>query len=158
MFQLSFFSAMRFPWALRSILSTCHSWSQGKAQKARSETKTSTSLAGFQHNQSLHAWNDRVRLYREQLMSGQWHHANEHEHGARSDYRKIRCTTTIIFGLRDQALDSRIAVDGIEAFIEPQTGHAKGRIYLLEDVGHWSPLNSRCNQIIQRAISSSTHS
>lgn len=156
MFQLSFFSATRFPWALKSILSTCHSWSQAETQKARSG-KTSTSLAGFQHNHSIDAWNDRVRLYREQLMSGQWHHANNPEHGAQSDDGKIKCTTTVIFGLRDQALDSRIAVDGIEAFVEPQTGHSKGQIYLLDDVGHWSPLNAGCSQIIQRVISSSTH-
>ncbi|KAG9653247.1 alpha/beta-hydrolase, partial [Aureobasidium melanogenum] len=152
MFQLSFFSATKFDWALKSILSACYKWSQAEIQDVRSGHTIGSSLAGHQHDYSLNAWNDRVRLYREGLMSEPWRFAPQHQNGVQPDDKTVKCTTTVIFGLQDQALNSRIAVDGIDAFIQPPTGHPKGCVYLLEDVGHWSPLNARCIQVIQHVL------
>lgn len=85
-------------------------------------------------------------------MSGPWTSAPPTSNGGILDDKTIKCTTTVIFGLGDQALDSRIAVEGIESFIQPPEGHAKGHVYMLEGVGHWSPLNARCHEVVRKVL------
>ena len=152
MFQLPFFSAKRFPSAMRSLLGACRRWAEAEKRHDLSQHDGVFGLAGRQRKMTADSWHDRVALYRESLMSGPWTSAPPTSNGGILDDKTIKCTTTVIFGLGDQALDSRIAVEGIESFIQPPEGHAKGHAYMLEGVGHWSPLNARCHEVVRKVL------
>ncbi|THZ57084.1 alpha/beta-hydrolase [Aureobasidium pullulans] len=152
MFQLPFFSAKRFPSAMRSLLGACRRWAEAEKRHDLSQHDGVFGLAGRQQKMTADSWHGRVALYRESLMSGPWTSAPPTSNGGILDDKTIKCTTTVIFGLGDQALDSRIAVEGIESFVQPPEGHAKGHAYMLEGVGHWSPLNARCHEVVRKVL------
>ncbi|THV79074.1 alpha/beta-hydrolase [Aureobasidium pullulans] len=152
MFQLPFFSANRFPSAMRSLLGACRRWAEAEKRHDLSQHDGVFGLAGRQWKMTADSWHGRVALYRESLMSGPWTSAPPTSNGGILDDKTIKCTTTVIFGLGDQALDSRIAVEGIESFIQPPEGHAKGHAYMLEGVGHWSPLNAPCHEVVRKVL------
>lgn len=52
----------------------------------------------------------------------------------------FKCPVTIIFGLRDVALDPRIVLDGIEKYFVEDQKAALERVIRLPDCGHWSIL------------------
>lgn len=101
-------------------------------------------------------WDERIRLYRDGLMGKRWRDIPTHVLPSgttgRVDESKIRCKTTVVFGLEDQALDPRLVVDGIQDHVWLRNGF-KGRVVEMEDIGHWSPLNPKCIEVVEKVIS-----
>lgn len=104
-------------------------------------------------------WDERIGLYKNGLIRTPWTRRIRSKKGQAStgiepiDEGQIRCHTTVVFGLKDEALDHRIAVDGMSDFISPQAnGDCKGQVITMESVGHWSPLHPLGSRIIEEVL------
>lgn len=169
MFNLPFISASRFPFVVRFLLRACHKMADAGLSHPRGSALSMAASLGpgvaqckGQHSEATYSasvlaramsqpdgiWDERIRLYKERLMTGRWKPALNRE--AR-DEGSIRCSTTIIFGIDDEALDPRLMVDGMDAYVHPESG-PKGHVIRLNSVGHWSPLHPVCVQVLNEAL------
>ncbi|KAK0283624.1 hypothetical protein LTR35_006083 [Friedmanniomyces endolithicus] len=106
-------------------------------------------------------WLQRIRLYREDLASGKWNLAptlQQYRPAPEMDEETFKCPVTAVFGLRDVAIEPRVALNGIERYFPRSTnvatgsgGHEKrvtstasgagaSHIVRLKECGHWSLL------------------
>lgn len=121
-------------------------------------------------------WDQRVRLYSDGLLRGEWtptfsksHNSGPQElstQGAlkprvssQDDHWQFHCPVSIIFGLQDVALDPRVVLDGIETHFvagsnDPlvSTAMAEARITRLKNCGHWSVLEEEGYQALDRVL------
>lgn len=79
--------------------------------------------------------------------------------GEGDDWR-FHCPVSIIFGLRDVALDPRIVLDGIESHFMAESANAASsfdipetRIMRLRSCGHWSLLEDDGSKALDKALS-----
>lgn len=176
LFNLLWFSAARFPLAMRYLLTLCYrqatndSSSQGRALSwsaslgpdfAQSQTSNKAASYGVfvlvrALDQPDKVWDERIRLYKEGLASAPWNkipslRSRSGDETKRDDGSKVRCSTTVIFGLEDRFLDPRIVVEGFQDFIDTESSF-KGLEILLKDVGHWSPTHPECVRILEQAL------
>lgn len=182
MFRLPFFRAARFDFVMDHLISICHravrrdkvddwegrSWASsigpGVEQCSVSEQADGygTSVAERAMRYSSGDWDTRLRFYREDLFSGTWtlcgdlvsqgvtqaHSTTNTSHGT------FQCPASILFGVRDFALDYRICVTGVEDFFRPANGKkgAESHIVLAKDCGHWSPLEQTGSQVLRSML------
>lgn len=124
-------------------------------------------------------WDQRVQLYSDGLLRGEWFPSftrpqqpapqgeelpirealedpmSYHE----DDDWKFHCPVSIIFGLRDVALDPRVVLDGIEKhFMAESTdplvsaAMAQERVTRLPTCGHWSILEDDGSKALDRVL------
>lgn len=164
MFNLPFFSTTRFGFVTEHLISYCHR-AAAKTQAALWENWSWASSIGpgapqcaangkrLFYGNSVQAramkhprgdWDTRIRLYREGLLSGDWtlRNAGDVKQMDTRDKTRFHCPASFVFGLEDPALDYRICVKGVERFFQFGRGKqvAASHIILLEECGHWSPL------------------
>ncbi|KAF2717925.1 alpha/beta-hydrolase [Polychaeton citri CBS 116435] len=103
-------------------------------------------------------WNERIRLYSDGLAFDSWNASSEISHytnapdtsqSADGVTSLFQYPISIIFGMKDTALDYRIAIDGIEDYFREQPDDSPtvdpkhdNHILRLRDCGHWTPLES----------------
>lgn len=103
-------------------------------------------------------WDLRLRLYREDLFAGNWtlrgagdtdEVKQVHDAEGRTG-NTFQCPATILFGLKDFALDCRICAKGVEDFFLRGKGKRslKSHVVLMDDCGHWSPLEKTGAQVL----------
>jgi len=105
-------------------------------------------------------WDERVRLYREGLALDTWSpdHASlplgKKAGVPVSQVKNFRCPVSVIFGMRDVALDPRIAIAGIqEHFNATQRGEViSDRVLKLPDCGHWCMLEPDGIAAIEKTV------
>ncbi|KAK4985178.1 hypothetical protein LTR50_006123 [Elasticomyces elasticus] len=97
------------------------------------------------------AWPERIRLYSEGLTTGTFdppHHlrryvssvatsrtTNESRLSDILEHERLKAPCTVLFGLQDPALDSRICLDGVEDYMGPQS-----QVIRVPHCGHWLPI------------------
>lgn len=161
---------------MRSLLTTAHrqrsdegsshdparSWSAslgpGAAQCQETDKPGSygSSVYARATQQPDRVWDERIRLYTEGLASAPWKTAPTLQVRTRNvsgggHASRIRCPSTVIFGLQDKFLDPRLVVERFENMINTESSY-KGQEILLEDVGHWSPSNPACARILELVL------
>lgn len=107
-----------------------------------------------------------MRIYREGLALDPWtpsypgYEVHKQFSARESSPGRFQCPSTIIFGVQDIALDTRIVLDGIEQYLMPDSpasdhtgAMAKRRIAKLPDCGHWSMLEPDGAAAIAEAVS-----
>ncbi len=172
MFNLPFISAARLSFVVRFLLRACHKMADAGLTHPRGPARSMAASLGpgvaqckdYQSNATYSAsvlaramsqpdgiWDERIRLYKERLMTARWNPAYARDRAEARDEGCIRCSTTVIFGIEDQALDPRLMVDGIDAYVRPESGF-KGHVVKLSGVGHWSPLHSDCVQVLNEVL------
>ncbi|KAK5725454.1 hypothetical protein LTR15_003640 [Elasticomyces elasticus] len=109
-------------------------------------------------------WLQRVRLYRDGLSTGKWTLGAElqpYKPSAGSDWQNFECPVTVIFGLKDHALDPQIVLDGHErhfhgrAAISESSDSLKAdasHIVRLKNCAHWSLLEDTGAQAVERTL------
>jgi len=172
MFQLPI-STHRFPTVVTFLLSKCHeTWVGHDTSKAAwawasslgpSIEQCNTSSRGPVYGASVREralrfpegdWDERIRLYREGLLTGRWRLGETLRDYAVADptssRRKFQCPASIVFGKNDPALYYRICVEGVEEHFQPAEKHlgSQSHVQLIEDCGHWSPLEEKGREVI----------
>lgn len=177
--------AIRLPILLRyltSLSTSSHSAVQIAIRKAKShgpgplESK-SVSETGLAYGPSVYArsltsppgdWGNKIRLYSDGLLRQPWtpSYDGRDKQSQLVDARLLndswtfKCPVSIIFGLRDVALDPRVVLDGIEDHFQPDSEDslqasvlANERITRLPKCGHWSLLEHDGAEALNSVIS-----
>ncbi|KAK4890327.1 hypothetical protein LTR27_010970 [Elasticomyces elasticus] len=109
-------------------------------------------------------WLRRIRLYRDGLSTGRWTLDAElqtYKPSARSDWQDFECPVTMIFGLKDHALDPQIVLNGHERHFHGQTAVRESgessnadasHIVRLKKCAHWSLLEDTGAQTLERTL------
>ncbi|SMY27039.1 unnamed protein product [Zymoseptoria tritici ST99CH_1A5] len=159
-----------------------HSAVQIAIRKAKShgpgplESK-SVSETGLAYGPSVYArsltrppgdWGNKIRLYSDGLLRQPWtpSYDGRDKQSQLVDARLLndswtfKCPVSIIFGLRDVALDPRVVLDGIEDHFQPDSEDslqasllANERITRLPKCGHWSLLEHDGAEALNSVIS-----
>lgn len=177
MFRLPFFRMRWFAFVVEYLLSVCH---RAAAKNDEGDALSSWSWAssvgpgvaectklrdGLVYGQSVldralgHPrgdWDTRLRLYREDLFSGHWVlrgwdvGADGVEKVSQEEAKQFQCPASVLFGVRDFALDHRICVRGVEKLFRAANGKEseESQIVLIEDCGHWLPLDERGSAVL----------
>jgi len=101
-------------------------------------------------------WLQRIRLYREGLAADSWQlapHLQQFALSRNHDRMTFKCPVTVLFGLRDLALDPRIVLDGLERYFQasklingggpgPVSEADLSHIVGIKKAGHWPMLDS----------------
>ncbi|KAK5167150.1 uncharacterized protein LTR77_007880 [Saxophila tyrrhenica] len=172
LFNLPFFSARRFPSIMRYLLNWCYKKaskhdgslsstyaaslgpSVAQCHEEASKSVYSASVLARAMAQPDAIWDERIRLYRERLASGRWTRASNSAHSpALPGRRYIRCPSTVLFGIRDEALDPSIFMEGIDDYVRPTSGY-KGLAVSIQGVGHWSPLHPLGADVLEQVLTS----
>lgn len=167
MFGLHLFSMRRFQFVIEYLITWCHraaakedaaswaarSWASSIGPSVNECTRlepgptygASVLERAIEHPRG--DWDTRLRLYSEGLLTGHWTVLDEQiqtnsEPVGESGRVRFGCPASIVFGLRDPALDYRICVKRVEDLFLPAKGRngARSHVILIEDCGHWSPL------------------
>ena len=175
--NLPVFSAHRFPLVMHFIVSTCHKLAGSRSNRSaavdwaaslgpsllecgheRCEPAYGASVAARAARSPNWIWDERIGLYQHGLMTAPWTRGADSTPDFSTKIEdthdsQIKCYTTVVFGLKDQALNHRIAVDSIEDFISPQAnGGSKGLVITMDNVGHWSPLHPLGSRIMEELL------
>lgn len=170
MFQLPI-STRRFPSVINFLLTKCHETWTGDTSYSPAWAWASSIGPGIEQcddpaqwhsygrtvleravNHPFGDWDERIRYYKEGLLTRDWTlrgefsnyalpSARDHEP---QDLRKLQCSASILFGTKDLALHYKICTEGWEACVQesrfPDTKAFDSQLVLIEDCGHWSPL------------------
>jgi pimeloyl-ACP methyl ester carboxylesterase len=139
----------------------------------------SRTASGLTYGPSVHArsqssptggWDQKIRLYADGLLRRPWTPSYEDGQDKASQLAdailpddsswKFKCPVSIIFGLKDIALDPRVVLDGIEDHFLPESDDplqasvlAKARITRLPNCGHWSVLEDEGVEALEMVLS-----
>lgn len=123
-------------------------------------------------------WDQRVRLYSDGLLRGDWtpsfpalrerdgpsvkeplQDSSSRHSGKYDDDWQFHCPVSIIFGLQDVALDPSVVLDGIERHFlnesdDPliSSAMAEDRITRIRSCGHWSLLEDEGSEALDRVL------
>ncbi|KAK5711653.1 hypothetical protein LTR17_018288 [Elasticomyces elasticus] len=109
-------------------------------------------------------WLQRIRLYRDGLSTSRWTLDAElqtYKPSAQSDWHDFECPVTMIFGLKDHALDPQIVLDGHERHFHGRTAVRESgessnadasHIVRLKKCAHWSLLEDTGAQTLERTL------
>lgn len=173
----------RLSFVLEFLISLCHrsaaagreedstmaAWSWAASIGPSIEACATTTPSGEGYGDSVRSraerfprgdWEMRTKLYREGLFSGGW--TLRHEtlgHGVQQVGNEggFQCPASVVFGLRDFALDYRICVRGVGRLFKVVEGKRKdgeggNHVILLEECGHWSPVEETGTGVLRELL------